>query len=148
MGPFSLDLSPQPLLMLRCKYGLGCCDHPSRRNVLLQGQVCKFMMFIYLNPEVLSGVFSSCRSSTNFFSRVSFRFIQRSYPQSNTPQQSLITNFWPEAPVNIDAAYESQQLDSMLLFKGTGFVLFIYLNLRIPKNTIFKSTLYTSTCTY
>uniref|UniRef100_A0A3Q3W751 interstitial collagenase n=1 Tax=Mola mola TaxID=94237 RepID=A0A3Q3W751_MOLML len=46
------------------------------------------------------------------------RFFWRSYPQSNTPQQSLITNFWPNAPVNIDAAYESQQLDSMLLFKG------------------------------
>uniref|UniRef100_A0A8D0D0Q5 interstitial collagenase n=1 Tax=Sander lucioperca TaxID=283035 RepID=A0A8D0D0Q5_SANLU len=42
----------------------------------------------------------------------------RSYPQSNTPQQSLITNLWPEAPTNIDAAYESQQSDRVLLFKG------------------------------
>ncbi|XP_073335638.1 collagenase 3-like [Pagrus major] len=45
-------------------------------------------------------------------------FFWRSYPQSNTPQQTLITNFWPNAPINIDAAYESQQLDSVLLFKG------------------------------
>ncbi|XP_070838813.1 collagenase 3a isoform X1 [Chaetodon trifascialis] len=45
-------------------------------------------------------------------------FFWRSYPQSNTPQQSLITNFWPNAPINIDAAYESQQLDNILLFKG------------------------------
>uniref|UniRef100_A0A3B5AS42 interstitial collagenase n=1 Tax=Stegastes partitus TaxID=144197 RepID=A0A3B5AS42_9TELE len=45
-------------------------------------------------------------------------FFWRSYPQSNTPQQTLITNFWPDAPVNIDAAYESQQLDRLLLFKG------------------------------
>ncbi|XP_041807662.1 collagenase 3a [Chelmon rostratus] len=44
-------------------------------------------------------------------------FFWRSYPQSNTPQQSLITNFWPNAPINIDAAYESQQLDNVLLFK-------------------------------
>ncbi|XP_047464026.1 collagenase 3-like [Mugil cephalus] len=44
-------------------------------------------------------------------------FFWRSYPQSNTPQQTLITNFWPNAPVNIDAAYESQALDSVLLFK-------------------------------
>ncbi|XP_031166713.1 collagenase 3-like [Sander lucioperca] len=41
----------------------------------------------------------------------------RSYPQSNTPQQTLITNFWPEAPTNIDAAYESQQSGRVLLFK-------------------------------
>ncbi|XP_076606562.1 collagenase 3a [Chaetodon auriga] len=45
-------------------------------------------------------------------------FFWRSYPQSNTPQQSLITNFWPNAPINIDAAYESQQSDNVLLFKG------------------------------
>ncbi|XP_040006079.1 collagenase 3-like [Xiphias gladius] len=45
-------------------------------------------------------------------------FFWRGYPWSNTPQQSLITNFWPEAPVNIDAAYESQQSDRILLFKG------------------------------
>lgn len=44
-------------------------------------------------------------------------FFWRSYPQSNTPQQTLITNFWPGAPVNIDAAYESRRLDSVLLFK-------------------------------
>ncbi|XP_071316696.1 collagenase 3-like [Trachinotus anak] len=44
-------------------------------------------------------------------------FFWRSYPQSRTPQQTLITNFWPDAPVDIDAAYESRQLDSVLLFK-------------------------------
>uniref|UniRef100_A0AAQ6AGJ1 interstitial collagenase n=1 Tax=Amphiprion ocellaris TaxID=80972 RepID=A0AAQ6AGJ1_AMPOC len=45
-------------------------------------------------------------------------FMWRSYPQSNTPQQTLITNFWPSAPVNIDAAYESRQSDNIFLFKG------------------------------
>ncbi|XP_035522456.1 LOW QUALITY PROTEIN: collagenase 3-like [Morone saxatilis] len=45
-------------------------------------------------------------------------FFWRSYPQSTTPQQSLITNFWPNAPINIDAAYESQYSDNILLFKG------------------------------
>ncbi|XP_042287784.1 matrix metalloproteinase-18-like [Thunnus maccoyii] len=44
-------------------------------------------------------------------------FFWRSYPQSNKPQQSLITTFWPNAPVNIDAAYESKQSDDVLLFK-------------------------------
>uniref|UniRef100_A0A3P8N8W9 interstitial collagenase n=1 Tax=Astatotilapia calliptera TaxID=8154 RepID=A0A3P8N8W9_ASTCA len=46
------------------------------------------------------------------------RFFWRNHPQSNTPQQTLITNFWPDAPVDIDAAYESQQSDRVLLFKG------------------------------
>uniref|UniRef100_A0A3B4GFY1 interstitial collagenase n=1 Tax=Pundamilia nyererei TaxID=303518 RepID=A0A3B4GFY1_9CICH len=45
------------------------------------------------------------------------RFFWRNHPQSNTPQQTLITNFWPDAPVDIDAAYESQQSDRVLLFK-------------------------------
>ncbi|XP_029956629.1 collagenase 3-like [Salarias fasciatus] len=42
-------------------------------------------------------------------------FFWRSYPQSNTPQQTLITNFWPSAPAGIDAAYESS--DRVFLFK-------------------------------
>ncbi|XP_029303927.1 collagenase 3-like [Cottoperca gobio] len=45
-------------------------------------------------------------------------FLWRSNPQSNTPQQSLITNIWPNAPSNIDAAYESQHSDRVFLFKG------------------------------
>ncbi|XP_028276684.1 collagenase 3-like [Parambassis ranga] len=46
-------------------------------------------------------------------------FFWRSYPQSNTPQQTLITNFWPNAPVNIDAAYENPQSDTIFFFKGS-----------------------------
>ncbi|XP_034405478.1 collagenase 3a isoform X3 [Cyclopterus lumpus] len=42
----------------------------------------------------------------------------RSYPQSRTPQQSLITSFWPDAPSNIQAAYESRHSDKIFLFKG------------------------------
>ncbi|XP_068187779.1 uncharacterized protein [Antennarius striatus] len=45
-------------------------------------------------------------------------FFWRIYPQSTTPQQSLIRNFWPEAPNAIDAAYESRYSDSVLFFKG------------------------------
>ncbi|XP_037605312.1 LOW QUALITY PROTEIN: collagenase 3-like [Sebastes umbrosus] len=45
-------------------------------------------------------------------------FFWRSYPQSNTPQQSLITNFWPNAPTSINAAYESRHSDKVFLFKG------------------------------
>ncbi|XP_040906702.1 collagenase 3-like [Toxotes jaculatrix] len=45
------------------------------------------------------------------------RFLWRSYSSSSTPQQSPITNFWPSAPVNIDAAYENQRSDRLFLFK-------------------------------
>ncbi|XP_026225748.1 collagenase 3-like [Anabas testudineus] len=46
-------------------------------------------------------------------------FFWRSYPQRSTPEQTLIRSFWPEAPINIDAAYESQELDSVMLFKDS-----------------------------
>ncbi|XP_030602059.1 collagenase 3a [Archocentrus centrarchus] len=46
------------------------------------------------------------------------RFFWRNHPQTMTPQQTLITNFWPSAPVNIDAAYENLQSDHVMLFKG------------------------------
>ncbi|XP_075876056.1 collagenase 3-like [Nelusetta ayraudi] len=45
-------------------------------------------------------------------------FFWRSYPQSYSPQQSLITNFWPTAPTNINAAYENPRSDRIFLFKG------------------------------
>ncbi|KAK5858930.1 hypothetical protein PBY51_003037 [Eleginops maclovinus] len=45
-------------------------------------------------------------------------FFWRSYPQSSTPQQSLITNFWPDAPSKVNAAYESRHSDKVFLFKG------------------------------
>lgn len=46
-------------------------------------------------------------------------FFWRSLPNSRTPQQSLITSFWPTAPVNIDAAFESRHSDKIYFFKGT-----------------------------
>nr|XP_057943363.1 collagenase 3-like [Doryrhamphus excisus] len=45
-------------------------------------------------------------------------FFWRSNPHSRSPQQTLITNFWPNAPANIDAAYESRQSDKIFIFKG------------------------------
>ncbi|KAM9386341.1 collagenase 3-like [Pholidichthys leucotaenia] len=44
-------------------------------------------------------------------------FLWRSYPGIRTPHQTRITSFWPSAPVNIDAAYESRQSDRIFLFK-------------------------------
>uniref|UniRef100_A0A3B3ZZ13 interstitial collagenase n=1 Tax=Periophthalmus magnuspinnatus TaxID=409849 RepID=A0A3B3ZZ13_9GOBI len=45
-------------------------------------------------------------------------FFWRNYPQSNQLQQTLINNFWPDAPSSVDAAYESQETDRLYLFKG------------------------------
>uniref|UniRef100_A0A3Q2SV76 Matrix metallopeptidase 1 n=1 Tax=Fundulus heteroclitus TaxID=8078 RepID=A0A3Q2SV76_FUNHE len=43
-------------------------------------------------------------------------FLWRNFPQSYTPQQTLIANFWPEAPASVDAAYESQQSDRIYAY--------------------------------
>ncbi|KAJ3589483.1 hypothetical protein NHX12_010328 [Muraenolepis orangiensis] len=63
-------------------------------------------------------------------------FFWRSYPQSSQPQQSLIANFWPNAPTDIDAAYESRQTDKVYLFKGRKVWAFSGYNLvsGYPKN--------------
>ncbi|TKS83771.1 Collagenase 3 [Collichthys lucidus] len=45
-------------------------------------------------------------------------FIWRTHHLRDTPEQSLITAYWPDAPTDIDAAYESRESDSVLLFKG------------------------------
>ncbi|KAL7846461.1 hypothetical protein SRHO_G00214410 [Serrasalmus rhombeus] len=45
-------------------------------------------------------------------------FFWRKQPQSYESEQHLIKSFWPEAPDNIDAAYESPSDDLVYLFKG------------------------------
>ncbi|XP_072230349.1 collagenase 3a [Leuresthes tenuis] len=57
---------------------------------------------------------ASLRGEMLFFKE---RLFWRIHPQSYTPQQTLITQFWPDAPVNIDAAYENKLSDKVLLFK-------------------------------
>lgn len=94
-------------------HGLGCCHHPARRDVLLQRQV-SYILYIQMLKDlntVSIRIFSQHKACV-------CSFFWRSYPQSRSPQQSLITNFWPSAPVNIDAAYESQQSDRIFFFKG------------------------------
>ncbi|XP_038148114.1 collagenase 3-like [Cyprinodon tularosa] len=58
---------------------------------------------------------ASLRGEMLFFKN---KFFWRIYPQSYTPQQTLIANFWPDAPPSVDAAYESQLSDRVFLFKG------------------------------
>lgn len=55
-----------------------------------------------------------------------FRFLWRRHSQSYIPQQSLIANFWPGAPANIDAAFENRASDSVFLFKGVNLSLSLY----------------------
>ncbi|KAM4603561.1 collagenase 3-like [Polymixia lowei] len=45
-------------------------------------------------------------------------FFWRTHPQRPSSQQSLINGFWPDAPNDIDAAYESSHSDLLYLFKG------------------------------
>ncbi|KAF3706750.1 Collagenase 3 [Channa argus] len=44
-------------------------------------------------------------------------FFWRRDPWQHTLEQTSIQNFWPEAPVDIDAAYESQKSDRIYFFK-------------------------------
>lgn len=48
---------------------------------------------------------------------VPIRFFWRLYG-TNTIQQELIKGFWPEAPDNIDAAFENTVQDRLFLIKG------------------------------
>ncbi|XP_068600586.1 collagenase 3a [Brachionichthys hirsutus] len=66
------------------------------------------------DSKLVFDAIATLRGETLFFKD---SFFWRIYPQSSTPQQSLIRNFWPEAPGKIDAAYESRYSDSVLFFK-------------------------------
>ncbi|XP_015240724.1 PREDICTED: collagenase 3-like [Cyprinodon variegatus] len=46
-------------------------------------------------------------------------YVWHNNSQSNTPQKSLITSFWPGAPTSIDAAYENPMTDRVFFFKGS-----------------------------
>ncbi|XP_032432678.1 collagenase 3-like [Xiphophorus hellerii] len=46
-------------------------------------------------------------------------YLWHSSSQSSTPQKSLISSFWPNAPMSVDAAYENPRTGNVLLFKGS-----------------------------
>jgi len=135
---FCLSFRPKPWYRFLCRgttaphhswclwfnHGLGCCRHPARRDVLLQGQVrhpgeCSNIQMLKSIDIVFSSFKFWLMNSFKFLCVLSFFW--RSHPQSSTPQQSLITNFWPDGPSNIDAAYESRSSDKVYLFKGLCF---------------------------
>lgn len=89
--------------------GPGRCHHPEGGNLLLQGQVRP-------SPILLTRVDAGWWMVHWWMLR--FRFLWRRYARRQLPQQSLISSFWPGAPVNIDAALESQASDRVFLFKG------------------------------
>uniref|UniRef100_A0A3B5M5B2 interstitial collagenase n=1 Tax=Xiphophorus couchianus TaxID=32473 RepID=A0A3B5M5B2_9TELE len=47
-------------------------------------------------------------------------YLWHSSSQSSTPQKSLISSFWPNAPTSVDAAYENPRTGNVLLFKGSN----------------------------
>lgn len=106
--------------------GPGRCHHPEGGNLLLQGQVRPSPLLLKrVDPGwwmvswwmdewwVDAGWWMVC------WWMVRFRFLWRRYAGSQLPQQSLISSFWPSAPQDIDAAFESQASDRVFLFKGT-----------------------------
>ncbi|XP_030648199.1 collagenase 3-like [Chanos chanos] len=67
------------------------------------------------DPNLVLDAVATLRGELMFFKD---RIFWRSDPWSNTPQQYLIRHFWTDAPVDIDAAYESPREDRVFLFKG------------------------------
>uniref|UniRef100_A0A8C7I4J4 interstitial collagenase n=1 Tax=Oncorhynchus kisutch TaxID=8019 RepID=A0A8C7I4J4_ONCKI len=68
------------------------------------------------DPTLVLDAVTTLRGEKMFFKG---RFFWRSYSQNSQPQQSLIKNYWPELPDNINAAYESQLSDRVFLFKDS-----------------------------
>uniref|UniRef100_A0A8C8H9Z9 interstitial collagenase n=1 Tax=Oncorhynchus tshawytscha TaxID=74940 RepID=A0A8C8H9Z9_ONCTS len=68
------------------------------------------------DPTLVLDAVTTLRGEKMFFKG---RFFWRSYSQNSEPQQSLIKNYWPELPDNINAAYESQLSDRVFLFKDS-----------------------------
>ncbi|KAJ8348465.1 hypothetical protein SKAU_G00270540 [Synaphobranchus kaupii] len=66
------------------------------------------------DPKLALDAVATLRGEQMFFKG---RFFWRSYPQSPKAVQSLIKNFWPEVPDDLDAAYESRETDRVYLFK-------------------------------
>uniref|UniRef100_A0A3B4DCB0 interstitial collagenase n=1 Tax=Pygocentrus nattereri TaxID=42514 RepID=A0A3B4DCB0_PYGNA len=56
------------------------------------------------DPKLVLDAVTMFRGEMMFFSK---GFYWRNHPQSSEPEQRLIKSLWPEAPDNIDAAYES-----------------------------------------
>ncbi|KAG9329982.1 hypothetical protein JZ751_028377 [Albula glossodonta] len=67
------------------------------------------------DPNLALDAVATMRGERLFFKG---RFFWRSYPQSSKAVQTLIKNFWPEVPDDLDAAYESRRTDMVYLFKG------------------------------
>ncbi|XP_066506328.1 collagenase 3-like [Hoplias malabaricus] len=67
------------------------------------------------DPNLVLDAVTLLRGEILFFKKGLF---WRKSPFSTESQQHLIKSFWPEAPENIDAAYESPSDDLVYIFKG------------------------------
>ncbi|KAI4877798.1 hypothetical protein NFI96_012652 [Prochilodus magdalenae] len=67
------------------------------------------------DPKLALDAVTALRGEMIFFKNA---FFWRNQPFSYEPEQHLIKTFWPEAPENIDAAYESPADDLVYLIKG------------------------------
>ncbi|XP_041114612.1 collagenase 3-like [Polyodon spathula] len=70
------------------------------------------------DPNLVLDAITSLRGETMYFKD---RFFWRQIPQNRQVEQYTITSFWPELPSKIDAAYESQHIDRVFLFKGAEY---------------------------
>ncbi|XP_041919560.1 collagenase 3-like [Alosa sapidissima] len=67
------------------------------------------------DPKMVLDAVTTLRGEMIFFKD---RFIWRSYPLRPNPQLTLMSNYFPDVPENIDAAYENPQSQTVFIFKG------------------------------
>ncbi|MEE6510482.1 hypothetical protein FKM82_030265 [Ascaphus truei] len=69
-------------------------------------------------PNVIYDSVTTLRGEMLFFKEKHF---WRKIPQNSEVEYHLIKSFWPSLPSGIQAAYECQEKDQVLLFKGTKY---------------------------
>ncbi|XP_062380006.1 collagenase 3-like [Sardina pilchardus] len=67
------------------------------------------------DPKMVLDAVTTFRGEMLFFKD---RFLWRSYPLRPNPQLHLMSNYFPDVPENIDAAYENPKSQTVFIFKG------------------------------
>ncbi|XP_053561037.1 matrix metalloproteinase-18-like [Bombina bombina] len=70
------------------------------------------------DPNIEIDAVTTLRGEMFFFVN---RFFLRKHPQATEVELNFIQSFWPELPVDIDAAYENPYTDEVLFFKDSKF---------------------------
>ncbi|XP_075448534.1 matrix metalloproteinase-18-like [Ascaphus truei] len=80
--------------------------------------LAKLTMPTTCEPNIIFDAVTTLRGDILFFKEKNF---WRKVPQNSEVRYHFINSFWPSLPSDIEAAYECQEKDQVLLFKGTQY---------------------------